>query len=286
MLKITVPATSANIGAGFDTMGLALDLYNSLEFYKSDRTEIITDFGLPSDGRNLVVSVMQKVFNIYGAEMPKFKLIQTNNIPVSSGLGSSAACIAAGVFAANIMLGKKMTMQQIIELCTQIEGHPDNIVPALTGGITANMVSDGKVTTIKFMPKNRIKLVLFTPDYPMETKTARSILPKQYTREDVVFNLSHALVTLCALEKGDLEILDESIGDKIHEPYRFPLIEDSENIISLLKSFNIKGIYLSGAGPTIAGFVPYDYNGYIDISGGTVRVLSIAETGIKAEGEF
>ncbi|MDR0856356.1 MAG: homoserine kinase [Clostridiales bacterium] len=289
LIKISVPATSANLGAGFDCAGLALDLYNDV--YVGRRRGglyIETDDDLPRDGRNLVVRTMKMLYARKNVPFSGVFLRQVNRIPKTSGLGSSAACVVAGLLAADALLGTGLSKQELLDLATKIDGHPDNVAPALSGGIATSLVKDGHVISLKVMPKGDIKVALLTPDFALSTKTARGVLPHRYSREDVVYNIGHATLTYAALSLGRYDVLDEVVGDKIHEPYRRPLIPGFEQASDYLRAIGGFGVYLSGAGPTLAAFVKPDAAQKIPATdrppeGWTLRIADICENGAAVE---
>lgn len=251
--KIRVSATSANIGAGFDCMGLALNLYNEIDIGPCDKKLIIeTDKNLPSDETNLVYLSMKRVFDLCG-KIPNVHIKQTNNIPVASGLGSSAACIVAGVLGANELLNNPLNERELVDLCTAMDGHPDNVVPAIKGGVTAGVIMGGHVEYIKCNAPENLILYAATPDFELHTSVSRSVLPSVYSREDVVYSLSRAIVTFAALVNGDVDML-KIIDDKLHQPYRKPLIKGYDEICGAFEKSGAISHFLSGAGPTIIGF--------------------------------
>ena len=224
--RISVNATAANIGAGFDCMGLSLDLNNVLTV--SDETdfplEIVAGENVPHDESNLIFRSMREVFSLTGKSLGHIKLVQSDSIPHASGLGSSAACIAAGGTAANALLGFPLSEKQTVNLCARLDGHPDNVLPALLGGITAGVMCGEGVEYLRADVDESICAVALTPDFPLYTELSRKALPSVYPREDVVYSLSRAVLSFAAfaLKREDkLHCLD----DKLHQPYRKPLIK-------------------------------------------------------------
>lgn len=279
MKKIRVSATSANIGAGFDCMGLALNLYNEITVGECDEKLIIkTDKNLPKDETNLVYVSMKKVFDLCG-RTPNVYIEQINNIPVASGLGSSAACVVAGVVGANELLGKPLGEHEIVDLCTALDGHPDNVVPAIKGGVTAGVIMDGHVEYIKCRAPENLNLFAATPNFELHTEKSRSVLPESYSRADVVYSLSRAIVTFAALVNSDADML-KVIDDKLHQPYRKPLIKGYDEVAAAFGDAGAISHFLSGAGPTIIGLFKSDAAVKLP-AGWTLRKLGIERDGVK-----
>ena len=284
MVKIKVPATSANLGAGFDCMGLALDIYNELWIEPFDKIVIDTDDDLPKDGRNLVASTIKKTYEFLGKKFKGVYIKQINNIPKTSGLGSSAACIVGGVTAANSLLNYPMSTEDVINLCTSFDGHPDNVVPAILGGITVSVVNGaGKVHTLRCLPKKDLKIAVMIADFPLSTTKARAVLPEMYSRADMVYSLSRAVATFAALSQGEFDKLKYIMDDKIHTPYRRPLIKDFDKIVELFKRAGALGIFLSGAGPTIAAFVDDNFVPFDTPKNWRLEIKNIIANGVYIE---
>lgn len=282
MVKIIVPATSANLGAGFDCMGLAIDLFNEIWIEPWDRLLIETDDDLPKDGHNLVASTFKKTYELLGKKFVGAKIHQINNIPKTSGLGSSAACIVGGAAAANAMLNNPLSREELINFCTGIDGHPDNVVPAIIGGITASVINGaGKVHSFKCDAKNNLKLAVMIADFQLSTTKARAILPTDYSRNDLVYSMSRAVTTFAALMQGEYSKLKYLIDDKIHTPYRKPLIKNfAQNMNSLMENGAL-GVFLSGAGPTIAAFVDDNFTPFTPPKNWRLEIHNIVSEGLK-----
>ena len=284
MVRIKVPATSANLGAGFDCMGLALDIYNEILVEPCEKLVIETDDDLPKDGRNLVASTIKKTYEYLGHKFKGAYIKQINNIPKTSGLGSSAACIVGGVTAANILLGNPMSNEDIINLCTSFDGHPDNVVPAILGGITVSVINGaGKVHTFRCLPKKDLKIAVMTADFQLATTKARAVLPQMYSRDDLVYSLSRAVATFAALSQGEFAKLKYIMDDKIHTPYRRSLIKDFDKIVGLFKESGALGVFLSGAGPTIAAFVDDNFVPFDTPKNWRLEIKNIIANGVYIE---
>lgn len=252
MVEVKVPATSANLGPGFDCLGLALNLYNY--FYIEE-----TEAGLSIDcgdtffnsTNNLLYTSMERCFKEIGYKQRGLKITFKAAVPISRGLGSSAACILGGVLAANEIAGNLLNKKDILNLASSIEGHPDNIAPALFGGIGISIVHEDNVYYEKINPLNQFKLSALIPSFKLSTMEARAVLPQQIDYKDCTFNISRVSLLVAALVNGNNDLLKIAFQDKIHQPYRSPLIENFNEIIDFTTELNCLGAFLSGAGPTI-----------------------------------
>lgn len=293
MIKITVPATSANIGAGFDSMGLALDMYNLTYVTESGRPgdlTIETDPDIPADKTNFVYTALVHTLGLLNREVPGLHIRQVNGIPKTSGMGSSAACIVTGVYLADALCGGRLSEREKIDICNGLDGHPDNVVPCITGGVTASAVDGvGRVTYIK--ADTDIKVLAVIPSFGLPTEYSREILPTEYSRQDAVFNISHAVLTMGALIRGDAELLARAVGDRLHQDYRRPLIEDYDRITALCRESGAIATYLSGAGPTIAAFVDGSFDaaafdwGLVKFPKWRSRIYAVPTGGVRVENE-
>lgn len=281
--KVKTSATSANIGAGFDCMGLALGLYNEITVSdEGDKAlEIVGGVGVPCGEDNLIYRSMREVFRLVGRQPNAIKIEQFDAIPMASGLGSSAACVVSGVAAANALIGSPLSMREMVTICSKMDGHPDNVLPALLGGVTAGVMTKGGVEYIREDAVG-IKAVALTPDFPLHTEQSRKVLPNAYSREDVVFSLSRAVLGFAALTSGQVEKL-AVVDDRLHQPYRKPLIEGYDAAEKTLKDLGALCVYLSGAGPTLVGlFRKSDFVGETVVPNGwTRRDLEVENSGIR-----
>ena len=257
MFKIQIPATSANLGAGFDALGLALTYYNYVEMEESDVIDISSADGMdiPKDEKNLIYISAKDLFNVCGKKLNSLKLIQTNNIPMARGLGSSSACIIAGLVGANRMLGNPLTKDDLVDLAAQIEGHPDNTAPALLGGIVTAVFDGRKVHWVKQEVFTKLKFVAIIPDFELKTEAARACLPKEVSHKDAVYNLSRAALFSASLLTGKFENLRTAVHDRLHQPYRMELIPHCREVFDIAYTHGAYGAYISGAGPTIMAIV-------------------------------
>lgn len=253
MIKVQIPATSANLGAGFDALGLALTFYNYVEMEESDRIDISSADGLeiPTDEKNLIYISARDLFEVCGKKLEGLRLVQTNNIPMARGLGSSSACIVAGLAGANQILGNPLSTDDLVDLAAQIEGHPDNTAPALLGGIVTAVFDGRKVHWVKQEVYTKLKFVAIIPDFELKTEKARACLPKEVSHKDAVYNLSRAALFSASLLTGKFENLRTAVHDKLHQPYRMELIPHCREVFDIAYTHGAYGAYISGAGPTI-----------------------------------
>jgi homoserine kinase len=260
MIRIQVPATSANLGSGFDSLGIALNLYNQVWMEESDTISITSkdNVSIPKDETNLIYWAAKSLYERCGHKLPGLKIIQLNNIPMARGLGSSSACIVAGILGANRMLGSPLSQKELTDLAAEIEGHPDNTTPAIEGGLVASAMEAGRVYSVSVPVSEKIRFVLFIPPFELKTEKARSVLPQQYSRSDAVYNLSRSALMTASLFSGKLENLRVAVQDRIHQPYRSGLIEHLDDVFRMSYELGSLGTYVSGAGPTIISMVSSD----------------------------
>lgn len=257
MIRLQIPATSANLGAGFDALGLALTYYNYVNMEEADGVHIksLDDTPVPEDETNLIYESAKTLFEICGKDFKGLSIEQTNNIPMARGLGSSSACIIAGLFGANTLMGNPLGLDDLVNLSAQIEGHPDNTAPALLGGIVT-AVFDGRVVHwVKQEVFTTLKFVVVIPDFEIKTEKARACLPKEISHSDAVFNLSRAALFSASLLTGKYENLRTAVNDKLHQPYRMELIPHGHDVFETAYSLGAYAAYLSGAGPSLMAIV-------------------------------
>lgn len=262
-ISVRVPATSANLGPGFDCLGMALDVHNTfkLSMHQPFAIEVAGESAerLPRTADNVVVKAMYRVFREVGlnpSEMPSFALHIENQIPVSSGLGSSASAIVGGVILGNAMVqlvmpSRALHRDRLLSIATDIEGHPDNVAPALLGGgVLAFHDRAGLRTTPVPIPPN-LRFVAATPNFALSTEMARSVLPVHYARNHVVENVAQCARLMLALTKPDLDLLRGGLVDHLHEPYRRPLVPGADEVTVAAMEAGAYAVTLSGAGPTL-----------------------------------
>lgn len=259
MVRVQVPATTANMGPGFDTLGMALKMYNYVEMEAAGYGLQIDVEGegadqIPRDKRNIVYSAAARVFKVSGFSPAGLRIKITNNIPLARGLGSSAAAIVGGLVAANVISGSKLGEKELLNMASEIEGHPDNVAPALLGGIVISALVDGEVKCSKIDAPAKLKCVAAIPDFTLATKLAREVLPQSVSIVDAVFNISRTALLVTALMKQDFNLLATAMDDKIHQPYRANLVPGMKKVFAAAKLAGARGIALSGAGPTLIAF--------------------------------
>lgn len=261
---ITVPATSANLGPGFDCLGLALNLYNQVIFTETDDSELtITVCGegtsqIPTDKRNLVYQAADCTFAQIGRRPSGFRITQNNCIPVGSGLGSSSAATISGILGANALVDGGLSQAQILALAVEIEGHPDNATPALYGGLTLTLTED-KQLYVEHISIPTLKVVIVLPDFDFPTIQSRATLPQHISRQDAIFNIGRMGLLISALTTADHSKLRLAMQDRLHQPYRFPLIPGSEDVIHAAYGEGATAVALSGAGPSLIAFAPHNH---------------------------
>lgn len=257
MVTVSVPATSANIGSGFDSCGLALSLRNTAAFEECDGVIISSADGsaVPNTPGNLVYRTAKEVYALCGQRLRGLRIVQTNPIPMARGLGSSSACIAAGILGANALLGGPLTGEDILTFATKLEGHPDNVAPALLGGFVVSAYDGGKVYSLKKTVAPGIVFMAFVPDFKLLTERARAALPKTVSHADAVYNLSRAALLATAFCEERYDFLPVATRDSLHQQYRLPLIEGGEAVFALADGLGALATFISGAGPTILSIV-------------------------------
>lgn len=263
--QVKVPATSANIGSGFDVMGMALSVYNVFEVEEiKENSEIIFEgFELEYSNRdNIFYKSMILLLDKYKYKYNGFKItLKENNIPIARGLGSSSSCIVGGLIAANKIMKNKITKEELVKIATDIEGHPDNVSPAILGGLVVTVVEDDKLYYNKVDISEDIVFSCYIPNFKVSTEEARKILPKKIKLSDGIYNVGHSMLTLLAFINKDYDLLKISCRDKFHQNYRGSLIEGYENILCKFDNYGAMGTFISGSGPTIIGIFKSEYMG-------------------------
>lgn len=265
-ISAQIPATIANLGCGFDCFGLALPIYNTvtieetvlpgsgIEINVIDENNQNNIENIPKDKTNIVYKAIELLYNYIGQSPNELKISIKTQIPVARGLGSSASVIVGGLYAANELLGKPADEAVLLSIATEIEGHPDNITPAVLGGVTvSNWSDDGSVIANRLpWPENWV-ITVCIPDYELSTEISRSVLPENVPLKDAAYNLAHSAMFVQAVYNKDEELMKKALQDKLHQPYRMKLIPGLNQIINDLKhEEGVLGCVLAGAGPTIA----------------------------------
>lgn len=264
-VSVKVPATTANLGPGFDCLGVALPIFNEITVEEQimpgsgidiniiEDSETFDVLSIPKDENNIVYKAIELLYNFVGQSVNDIKITIKTNIPVARGLGSSASVIVGGLMAANKLLGNPADDAVLLSIASEVEGHPDNVTPALFGGFCLScMEDDGSVSYSKIYWPDDWKFTVLIPDYELDTKIARSVLPESISVSDAAFNIRKCSMLIDAVYKKDSEQLKKCLKDKIHQPYREPLIKGFKELTELVENKNdILGCVISGAGPTI-----------------------------------
>ena len=250
-VTIRVPATTANLGPGFDAFGCALSLYTDVTFEETDSGLEITGCDEAYTGPdNLAYTAYCAVLASLNEEIRGIKIHIDAHIPICRGLGSSAALLVAGAMGANVLRGSRLSTQGLLNITNAMEGHPDNLAPAFYGGLTASMVDNGLPVTVSFPLHPSWEFLALIPDFDLPTTLARSVLPEQVSRADAIYHIAHGALVLKALELGDEKLLRTAMQDRLHQNYRKHLIPDFEKIQALARTTGA-AFCLSGAGPTL-----------------------------------
>ncbi|MGG2198862.1 MULTISPECIES: homoserine kinase [Paenibacillus] len=261
-VRVKVPASTANLGPGFDTLGMALDLYAWIDMSVSDETRITLHGdqmnGVPTDKSNLIYEVAQLVFKRAGVEIPELDIAMYSDIPLTRGLGSSASAIVGALTAANALIGDKFTKDELFQIATELEKHPDNVGASLFGGIVVAFWDGKRAEYIRVEPHERLDVLVAIPHFQLSTEKARGVLPREQSLENAVFNVGHSSVLVAAFCTGRLDMIRVAMKDALHQPYRAPLVPGLAGILAEATDHGALGVALSGAGPTILTLVDRD----------------------------
>lgn len=257
-IRVTIPATTANLGPGFDCLGMALSLHNEIRLVAIDKGLEVSVTGegasrLPTDETNLVAQAADLLFQRIGRRPPGLRIVQHNKIPVSSGLGSSAAAVLGGILGANALVDGHFSSSELLSLAAELEGHPDNVAPALHGGLTL-INRDEDQLLVELIPVPRLEVVVVLPDFELATSKARSVLPKRVPMSDAIFNAARTALLVRALEAADFARLSVAVQDRLHQPYRLPIIPGMTEAFESARQAGAAAVALSGAGPGVVAF--------------------------------
>lgn len=263
MVRVRVPASSANIGPGFDCLGLALNMYNEAEFIPIDsgmEIEIMDDaYFIPRGENNFVYRGFKRVFDELGEKVCPIRIRLWSNIPVTRGLGSSSSSIVLGLMGANALTGNKLTKNELLRLAYETEGHPDNVAAALMGGFTVACADGSEVVCSKTPVSDNLHFAAMIPDFYMQTKKSRAVLPGFVPFRNAAYNIAHSSLVVSAFTSGNHSLLSVGVKDRLHQRYRFSKVKSGEFIARSMRRNGAICSYLSGAGPTIMGIVEGDY---------------------------
>ena len=260
-VTVRVPASTANLGSGFDVLGLALGLYNTVEVEAISRGVELTVEGEGAErlqkvgDRSLVLRAAQATFAYLGVKAPGLKIHLKNEIPLKRGLGSSATACLGGVTAAALLSGRALAPEEVLRLALPLEGHPDNITPSLVGGLTATSLAEAGIRYVKIPIPDAIRVVAVIPKMELGTAEARRALPAQVPLTDAVHNVGRAALLVAAMAAGDLSLLDEATRDRLHQPYRAKLIPGMDEVLDAARRAGALAAFLSGAGSTLVALV-------------------------------
>lgn len=281
IVKVRVPATTANLGAGFDIFGLALTLYNEFEVEEADGVFIESypenEF-LKNPENNLFIKVVKYLCEAEGNTFHGAKLKQTVNIPVARGLGSSATAIVAGILTGFAVHKKPLTDEEFFKVAYLFEPHPDNLLPAWKGGLIAALKTEDKTYYSKIEFPQELKAVVVIPDFELSTELARSVLPKEIPLKDAVFNIQRASLFIRALQEKRFDLLKVAMEDRLHQPYRKSLIPNFDKVIQYAYESGAVGASLSGAGSTMLALALDNFDKI-----GQAMVSAFSEAGINAK---
>lgn len=255
-VTIRVPATVANLGAGFDVLAAAVGVHAEITLAPARSPQVaVTGVDVPQDSSNLIYRSAAAVAQRVGYA-GSFALQAHSPIPLRSGLGSSAAAIVGGAVAASRLLGDSLGADELLRIATELEGHPDNVAAALLGGVVVVTRDDAVMRWARILPGFPLAVVLVTPALQVETAAARAVLPRQVSLEDAVYNLGHAGLLLIALAQGRPELLRHALTDRLHQPYRRHLVPGFDKVTAAATGAGAYGAVLSGSGPTVAALAP------------------------------
>ena len=274
---VRVPASAANLGPGFDVLALALDLYNELEVEVADAglaltTEGVGEGELPQDASNLIARAALKLFRILGKQPPGLRLRSVNRIPLGGGLGSSAAAIVAGLLAADAIAGAGLSREDLLQAASDLEGHADNPAAVLFGGLV--LVSEGPL--VCQVPIGNLQVAVVVPKLDLPTPQMRQVLHRNVPLADAVFNLGRAAMTVEALRRGDYELLARAMEDRLHQPYRTPLIPGYDAAREAAIQAGAAAVALAGAGPGLIAFAPAGHARIADAMAESLRTFGLS----------
>ncbi|MCM3630103.1 homoserine kinase [Paenibacillus glycanilyticus] len=282
---VKVPASTANLGPGFDTLGMALSLYAWIEMSAAETTtfRLYGDQmqGIPTDKSNLLYEVAQLVFEEAGVSIPELDIAMYSDIPLTRGLGSSASAIVGALVSANALIGSPLTDHKLFQLATKLEGHPDNVGASLYGGIVVSAWDGERADYVRLEPHAKLETLVAIPAFQLSTEKARHALPSQISMADAVFNVGCSSLLVAALASGELGLIRHAMRDRLHQPYRAPLIPGMSTILENAADYGALGAALSGAGPTLIAFVDADGKNKPELE--QFLLATLKQEGIEAE---
>lgn len=264
--RFSVPATSANLGPGFDSFGIALKLYNKFEAELSDEWVVEVEGEgetyLLSDQDNQVARAMKMLFDEYDKDAYSAHIWCSNRVPTGNGLGSSGTAIVGGMLLGRALLaerdGIEISDEKLFELASAFEGHSDNVAPAIFGGFTVCWSEQNRPRFARFEPSRGLAAVVVPAQGELSTTASRELLPQKVSHQDAAFNVAHAGLLAASVVSGRFELLNDALHDRLHQPYRASAISDLEQISAILREAGCEGVALSGAGPSVIGLIGAD----------------------------
>lgn len=254
-----MPASTTNLGPGFDVLGLAVQLYSTVELEEISRGIQVEVCGvnrelIPCDESNRAYKASKFIFEQVGKQPGGIKLTLNNGIPVERGLGGSGSATLGGLLTANLICGEPFSKDELLNFAFELEGHPDNVAASLLGGFVVACIDDAKIHRVKFRCPDYLKVAFVIPDFPLNTEKARKALPQSIPHKDAVFNVSRCSFLVASILTGNLNSLSIGMDDKLHQPYRKPLIPGIKDVFDAALDAGALSVALSGAGPTMAAF--------------------------------
>lgn len=269
-VSVRVPATSANIGPGFDCLGLAVDLWGTITVERREPE--------PADDpmASMAITAAHKVFDKLGENAGPLSIHYEGRIPIARGLGASAVARVGGLVAANEMCGAKLDRDELLLIATDLEGHADNVAPAIFGGLQASVVEKDHVLHTAVPLPMGLQCVLFVPDFRIATKDARRVLPDSLSRADAVHNIGRAALLVAAMARGRFDLLNAATQDKLHQPARSALFPAMPAIFQAAREAGAHAAYLSGSGSTLCAFATANTQGIADAMAEAARSRDVA----------
>ena len=257
MVSVRVPATSANVGCGFDSLGVALTLYTTFKFEKLDSgLEFVGFEERFSNENNLVYQTLLTTLKKLNKKISGVRISINNDVPISRGLGSSSTCVVAGIYGAYLLTDTPIDKQEIFTLANEIEGHPDNVSPAIFGSLSSSCTTDSKeAVTVRYEVDERFNFLALIPNFETSTEEARKVMPIEINLQDAIYSMSRIGSVIKAFETYDLELLKKVMGDKIHEPYRKETIHEYHEVREICEKIDSSAFFISGSGSTLMNIV-------------------------------
>ena len=262
MAKVRVPATSANVGCGFDSLGIALNLYTTFDFeLLEDGVEFVGFEERFANKNNLVYTSFLTTLDILGKTIPGVKISIQNDVPISRGLGSSSTCVVGGIYGAYLLTNTPIDRQEIFTIANEIEGHPDNVSPAIFGNLSSSCTTDdNEAVTVTYNVDERFNFLALIPNFETSTEEARKVMPKEILLKDALYSLSRLGAVIKAFETYNLPLLKKVMGDKIHEPYRKEIIHEYDKVRNICQKIDSVAFFISGSGSTLMNIVADENN--------------------------